>query len=69
MALQTQTLHITGMSCSHCVRGVQEALARLDGVEVENVEIGTAQVRYDDSRTTQADLAKALEEEGYALAA
>lgn len=68
MATHTQTLQITGMSCNHCVRAVREALERVDGVEVENVEVGSARVRYDDAKTSQEALAKAVEEEGYAVA-
>ena len=34
----TQTYHVTGMSCQHCVRAITEELTRLDGVS--SVEIG-----------------------------
>ncbi len=67
MTMQTETLTIGGMSCGHCVRAVREALERVEGVEVENVEIGTARVRYDASKTPRARIAEAVEEEGYAV--
>lgn len=67
MATQTETLTITGMSCGHCVRGVREALERIDGVDVESVEIGSARVRYDESKTSHEQLVQAVEEEGYTV--
>ncbi|HEX8299304.1 MAG TPA: heavy-metal-associated domain-containing protein [Rubricoccaceae bacterium] len=65
----TETLTIDGMSCDHCVRAVHEALAGIDGVEVEAVQIGEARVHVDESRATQAGIAAVLAEEGYTLVA
>ena len=39
-------LEIQGMSCGHCVAAVKEALGELPGVNVDRVDIGTAQVTY-----------------------
>ena len=58
-------LDITGMSCDHCVRAVREALAGVDGAQVESVEIGSATVRYDPARTSPEALADAVSDEGY----
>ena len=69
MAPQTETFIISGMSCGHCVRAVREALERIEGVEVEAVEIGAARVRYDADATPRARIAEAVEEEGYAVEA
>ena len=33
------TLHITGMSCGHCLNAVNQALAALPGLAVESVRI------------------------------
>ena len=46
------TISISGMSCGGCVNSVRNALARLPGVEVEQVEVGTAVVSYDPGVTT-----------------
>lgn len=58
-------LKVTGMTCDHCVRAVQQALAAVPGVEqvVEvNRHSGEAQVQ----GTAQADaLVAAIVEEGY----
>ena len=37
-------LSIEGMHCQACVRRVQKALEKVDGVQVESVEVGSAQV-------------------------
>jgi copper chaperone CopZ len=47
------------------VAGVTRALKGVPGVTVDQVVIGTASVEYDPTATTPADLAKAVEEEGY----
>jgi copper chaperone CopZ len=64
-ATETVTLDIQGMTCDHCVRAVRAALEGVDGATVENVELGTARVRYDPERTTPARLADAVSDEGY----
>ena len=59
-------LVVTGMTCMNCVRHVQQALARVDGVEQVSVELqaGTATVRHDGCASLQSMLA-AVEDEGY----
>lgn len=59
-------LDITGMSCDHCVRAAREALAGVDGAQVESVEIGSATVTYDPARTSPDAIADAVSDEGYA---
>lgn len=61
------TLSIDGMSCSHCVSGVRRALEGVPGVTVEEVEIGTARVGYDDAQVRVEQIRDAVEEEGYAV--
>ena len=68
MELRTETIRIEGMSCAHCVRAVREALGRVDGVEVEAVEIGAARVRFDEGQVDREAFARAMEEEGFAVA-
>ena len=64
---QTETLNIEGMSCNHCVRAVEQALGGLPGVEVEDVEIGTARVRYDAEAVDRSQLVQAVEDEGFTV--
>ncbi|MBD0320659.1 MAG: heavy-metal-associated domain-containing protein [Gemmatimonadetes bacterium] len=58
-------IEIGGMSCGHCVRAVEQALAGVDGVRVEEVKIGGATVEYDPAVTAPERIEGAIEEEGY----
>lgn len=65
--MESISLQISGMSCGHCVANVRRALDAIDGVQVEQVGVGSARVAYDPSRTGPAVIAKAVEEEGYGV--
>lgn len=58
-------LHIEGMSCSHCLNAVRQAIGGLSGVEVESVQIGRAQLRYDPAVASAEQVIAAIEEAGY----
>ncbi|CAN5579423.1 copper chaperone CopZ [soil metagenome] len=58
-------LTIEGMTCEHCVRAVETRLRNTAGVEVERVEIGSADLQYDPATTTVDDLAEAIADVGY----
>lgn len=56
---------IEGMSCQHCVMAVRKELARVPGVEIRDVRIGSASVAYDETRTDAARLEAAIAKAGY----
>jgi len=56
---------IEGMTCEHCVRAVRGRLEHTPGVKVENVQVGTATIEYDPSKTNIDDLEEAIADEGY----
>ena len=62
-----EQLHLTieGMTCEHCVRAVDGRLRKTPGVEVERVNVGSADLRYDPSQTNVDDIADAIADEGY----
>ena len=62
-----EPLHLTieGMTCEHCVRAVDQRLRKTAGVEVERVEIGSADVRYDPKSTNVDELSEIIADEGY----
>ncbi len=66
--MTTLAMQITGMSCGHCVQAVRKALEAVPGVSVNSVTIGAADVTFDDSTTTPAEIQQAVEDEGYAVA-
>jgi len=63
--MEHMTLKIDGMSCGHCVARVEKTLKKLDGVNVGRVEIGSAEITYDPSRTPFARIREALDDAGY----
>lgn len=60
-------LNIEGMSCQHCVMAVKKALSGLSGVTSSEVEIGSALVKYDESKTTRDELKGAVEKAGFTV--
>ncbi len=56
---------IDGMSCGACVKGVTAVLKRLDGVQVQQVSLGSAQVSLDPAKTSPSAIAEALTAAGY----
>jgi len=63
--MERAVLHIDGMSCGHCLNAVNQALAKMPGVEIETVRLGRAEVRYDPERVTLGALEAAVAEAGY----
>ena len=59
-------LDVSGMTCGNCVRHVQHALERVDGVVHVSVDLetGTARVAHE-ARAVLSMLVAAVEEEGY----
>jgi copper chaperone len=62
-----EPLHLTieGMTCQHCVRAVDGRLRRTAGVEVAQVAIGSADLRFDPSRTNVDEITEVIADEGY----
>ncbi len=61
------TLDIGGMTCASCVRRVEKVLAKLDGVELAEVNLATeaASVVYDPTRVGPDQMAAAVATAGY----
>ena len=66
-----KTFNVPDMSCGHCKAAVEGELNRLPGVERANADIekGTIEVTYDESRVGLVQLKGAIEEAGYTVAA
>ncbi|GGO29944.1 hypothetical protein GCM10010116_60000 [Microbispora rosea subsp. aerata] len=62
-----RTLNIGGMTCASCVRRVEKALTRVDGVETAEVNLATevATVTYDPARVTVGMLTESVVRAGY----
>lgn len=61
------TLAIEGMSCSHCIAAVQQALMAVPGIMVARVALGSAQLEIEASLPAQvvSSAVHALERAGY----
>jgi len=61
------TIKVGGMTCAMCVKTIESALGRLDGIVSAKVNLGTekAYVTYNPRITTVAEMKKAIEEAGY----
>lgn len=62
---QTLKLAIDGMHCGACVNRVTLALKRVDGVDVKQVAVGSAEVEYDESRAQPAQIVEAVTRIGF----
>jgi copper chaperone CopZ len=63
------TLHITGMSCGHCLNAVSQSLHSMPGVQVESVQMGRATVSYDEATVSPKAIENAIADAGYASTA
>jgi len=65
--MKDEILKIEGMSCAACVRAVERAVKKVDGVESAGVNFATEKltVSFDQSKTTLSDIKTAVEKAGY----
>ena len=61
----TLKLAIDGMHCGGCVNRVTNALKKLEGVEVRDVQVGSAEVSYDEATLQPAAIAEAVNKIGF----
>jgi len=61
------TIPIGGMTCASCVRAVERAVGKLDGVKLVAVNLATekALVRYDSSRLRLSEIKQSIAKAGY----
>jgi copper chaperone len=62
------TFTVTGMTCGHCERAVKSAVQQLDPAAEVRIDRSTNRVDVASTQPREA-LAKAIAEEGYAVAA
>ena len=66
--MQTQTFQVQGMTCGHCERAVTQAIQQVDPAATVQIDRASGQVQVQ-SATPREQLAAAISEEGYAVAA
>ena len=63
--MSSSSLQISGMHCDACVRRVNAALAKTEGIVSAEVKIGRADVQFDPSKVTPDQIAAAIEKIGF----
>lgn len=58
-------LRIEGMHCGSCIRRVTQALQKVDGVEVEEVRLGAARVKAQDTAAAEPALLASVAKAGF----
>jgi copper chaperone len=59
------TVKIEGMSCQHCVMAVKKALGAVPGILESDVQVGSALVKYDETKAKEGDIKTVIEKAGY----
>lgn len=62
--MKKETIKASGMSCGHCVKSVEKALAVLP-LENSKVEINSIDVEYDEQKISHEKIVEAIQEAGY----
>jgi copper chaperone CopZ len=66
MAVQTDTLEVTGVRCERCVMRLGAALQQLEGIEAANANLmGQVVLSWDDERISREDIVSALGRAGF----
>ncbi|HEX2778211.1 MAG TPA: cation transporter [Gemmatimonadaceae bacterium] len=65
--MERMKIDIEGMSCSHCVHAVKKALDAVQGVRVDDVQVGAAMVTFDAGVANENAIAEAIADEGYSV--
>ena len=66
--MKKQELLIDGMSCGHCVKALKNELSAIQGLIVQDVQIGKAIIEYDPDTVSDKDILHAIDESGFRLA-
>ncbi|WP_336783797.1 copper ion binding protein [Paenibacillus illinoisensis] len=59
------TLNVTGMSCNHCVKSVEEAVKNVGAKGQVDLAAGTVAVEYDEQQVKVEQIKAAIEDQGY----
>ena len=61
------TLNVSGMSCGHCVKTVEESVGKLTGVSGVNVDLESSSVEviYESEKVDLKQITDTIEDQGY----
>ena len=64
--MKSEKLLIDGMSCQHCVMALRKELSKLE-LTIKDVQIGSAEVEYDNKKICYAQLEDAVGDAGFTI--
>jgi copper chaperone CopZ len=66
MALQSETIQVSGIRCEGCVQRLGAALEPLEGLQAANANlVGEVRLSWDDERLARDDILRTLERAGF----
>lgn len=66
MALQTDTIQVTGVRCERCVMRLGSSLKGLDGLEAANANLmGQVSLTWDDERVARDVIVERMSQSGF----
>jgi len=63
--MKNSEIVIEGMSCNHCIMAVRKELGKISGLEIVDVQTGSAKVKYNEDEVPANKLKDAVEEAGF----
>ncbi|MBN2441380.1 MAG: copper chaperone CopZ [Spirochaetales bacterium] len=65
--METITLNVPGMSCSHCEHAIKGAVKKLDGVDDVIIDLTdkTVEVSFHPEKVSEDSIKSAIEDQGY----
>ncbi len=67
--MQKEIVAVEGMTCESCVNKIKKSVACIEGVEVVDFDLnkGSIEVAFDETKTTLAELKTAVRASGYGI--
>ena len=66
MAVQSDTIHVSGIRCERCVNRLAAALGGHDGLESANANLmGQVMLSWDDEKTSRESLLEQMSQAGF----
>jgi copper chaperone len=64
---ETTTLNVSGMTCGHCVKAVEESVGKLSGVENVKVDLesSSVEINYLGNKVNLKQITDTIEDQGY----
>ena len=65
--MKSSELTIKGMSCQHCVMSLREELDKIEKLDILDVQIGVARIKYEPEQIADEQIHAAVSAAGFVL--